>query len=368
VRVVGLVVGIVIVLGTLGSVFTTLVVPRVTSSRLLRAIAKGLAKTVRPTLVRLGDYAAQDRLMGLVGPLAMVLLFLAWLVLLTAGYGLLAWAIDDTSLLHSLAVAASSITTLGVVTLHQDGPEGIEFVAAATGLLVVALEIAYLPTLYAAFSARETEVTLLATRAGVPAWGPELLSRHHRFGTMAELPDLYRTWERWSAAVAESHTNYPALLWLRSPVPWRSWLTGLTAMLDAAAMQDAISPGAAPRQARICLQAGTNCLRAIAGALHIEFDPDPLPTDGIRLTYDEFRQGIDRLQRAEFPFERTPEDAWRHFVGWRVNYEAIVDALTRLVMPPPAPWFAERPALGELQFPRVLDRTPDDPDAARPRT
>jgi hypothetical protein len=51
-----------------------------------------------------------------------------------------------------------------------------------------------------------------------------------------------------------------------------------------------------------------------------------------------------------------------------VNYEGIVDALTRLVMPPPAPWFAERPALGELQFPRVLDRTPDDPDAARPRT
>ena len=51
-----------------------------------------------------------------------------------------------------------------------------------------------------------------------------------------------------------------------------------------------------------------------------------------------------------------------------MNYEAIVNTLPRLVMPPPAPWFVERRALGELQFPRVLDRTPDDPDAARPRT
>ncbi len=367
-RVVGLVLGLVIVIGTLGSVFTTLVVPRVASSRLLRAIAKGLGRSVRPVLVRLGDYAAQDRLMGLVGPLAMMLLFVAWLALLTLGYGLLAWWLGGASFLHSLAVSASSITTLGVVALHKDGPEGIEFVAAATGLLVVALEIAYLPTIYAAFSARETEVTLLATRAGVPAWGPELLARHHRFGTMAELPDLYRTWERWSAAVAESHTNYPALLWLRSPMPWRSWLTALTAMMDAAALQDAVSPGAAPRQARICLQSGTNCLRAIARALRIDYNPDPLPTDGIRLTYDEFLQGVDRLQRAEFPFERTPEEAWRHFAGWRVNYEAIVDALTKVIMPPPAPWFSERPALGELAFPRILDRTPDDPEATRPRT
>jgi len=367
-RTVGLVLGLVIVLGTLGSVFTTLVVPRMTSSRLLRAIAKVLGKSARPVVRQLTEYSAQDRLMGLIGPLAMMLLFLVWLALLTLGYGLLAWWVGGATFLHSLAVSASSITTLGVLALRREAAEGVEFVAAATGLLVVALEIAYLPTLYSAFSTRETEVTLLASRAGIPAWGPELLSRHHRFGTMAELPDLYRTWERWAAGVAETHTNYPALLWLRSPVPWRSWLTALVAMMDAAALHDAVSPGAAPRQGRICLQAGTGCLRAIAGALHIDFDPDPLPTNGIRLTYEEFLQGIDRLERAEFPFERTPEDAWRHFVGWRVNYEAIADVLTTLVMPPPAPWFPVRPALGELQFPRVLDRTPDDPEATRPRT
>jgi hypothetical protein len=52
----------------------------------------------------------------------------------------------------------------------------------------VALEIAYLPALYNAFSTRETEVTLLATRSGTPAWGPEILARHHMLDNIDELP------------------------------------------------------------------------------------------------------------------------------------------------------------------------------------
>ena len=367
-RVIGLVLGLVVVVGTLGSVFTTLVVPRVTSSRMLRTISRGLAKGVRPILRLARGYDGKDRVMGVIGPLAMMLLFVSWLALLVIGFGLLTWWVGEASLPSSLAVSASSVFTLGIAALHTRSTEVVEFVAAGTGLLVVALEIAYLPTLYAAFSAREAEVTLLATRAGVPAWGPELLARAHRFGTTSEIPDLYRTWERWSAAVAESHTNYPALMWLRSPVPWRFWLTGLTAMLDAAALHDALSPGAAPRQGRLCLQMGTNCLRGLAGALRIDFNPDPLPTSPIRLTFDEYMVGIERLRQAEFPFERTPEEAWPHFGGWRINYEPIVDDLTRLVMPPPAPWFLERKWLGDLVFPRVLNRTPDDPEATRPRT
>jgi len=33
------------------------------------------------------------------------------------------------------------------------------------------------------------------------------------------------------------------------------------------------------------------------------------------------------------------------------------------VMPPPAPWFLERPGMGATHFPRVLNRTPADPHA-----
>ncbi len=40
-----------------------------------------------------------------------------------------------------------------------------------------------------------------------------------------------------------------------------------------------------------------------------------------------------------------------------------MDELTKLVMPPPAPWFVARPGMGATHFPRVLNRTPVDPHA-----
>lgn len=346
----GLAVGILAIVATMGSVFSTLVVPRMSSARMLRAITHALGRLVAPPLHLLRSFSAQDRVLAIVGPLGIVVLFLAWVGLVVVGFGLIVWWATGRTLGHSIATASASVYTIAVVSG------------------VVALEIAYLPALYAAFADRETEVTLLATRAGVPAWGPELLARHHRFSTMAELPGLYSTWERWAAAVAESHANYPTLMWLRSPQPLRSWLTALTAVLDAAALQDAVTPGVAPRQARLCLQMGTNCLRSLAAALRIPYDADPLPTDPVRLTYEEFLEGIDRLERAGLPFERTPSEAWRHFRGWRVNYEGIVDALTAVFVPPPSPWFPERVWLGKAVLPRVLNRTPDDPEASLPRT
>ena len=360
----GLVLGIVVLGWTFMSVISTLVVPRASSSRLLRTLTKVLIRTVRPSVRRLPSYAAKDRVMAVVGPSTMILLFVVWLALLVVGFGLITWWDSGLSFPSALEVAGSSVFTLGVISVHSGSSETIEFVTAGSGLLVIALEIAYLPTLYAAFTAREVEVSLLATRAGVPAWGPEVLARAHWLHTTAELPDLYRTWEGWAAAVSESHTNYPTLMWFRSPVPWRSWLTSFVAILDAAALHDSLTPGAAPMQARTCLQLGIDCLRSLAGTLQIPFDPDPLPNAPLRLTYDEYQRGIERLQEIDFPFERTPDEAWPHFAGWRVNYEPIVDALTGLVMPPPAPWFIQRPDLGRVQWPTIVNRTPEDPQGA----
>ena len=114
--------------------------------------------------------------------------------------------------------------------------------------MIVALQIAYLPALYSSFNRRESLVALLESRAGVPAWGPELLARHQLVGITDTLPDLYAAWEGWAADVAETHTTYPVLLLFRSPDPWYSWLLGLIAVLDAAAMQLALTPSpGAPR-------------------------------------------------------------------------------------------------------------------------
>lgn len=366
-QVLALALGVVIAAGTAISVFTTLVVPRATSSRLLRAIARVMASTVRPVIRRLRNFEASDRLMAVVGPFSLVAVFVVWLVLLIVGFALISWGIDGGGFVSAFDVAGSSVFTLGFATGRGAGSEPVEFVAAGAGLLVIALEIAYLPTLYSAFSSRESLVTLLASRAGAPAWGPEILARHHWFKTEDELPGLYSSWEAWAAGLAESHASYPTLMWFRSPASSRSWLLALTAMLDAAALHDATRPSTAPRQARVLLSMGIQCLRSLARALRIPYDADPRPDSGIRLTRDEFVRGYERLQDVGYECERDLDEAWTHFQGWRINYEALVDRLTQLMMPPPAPWLLDRPYLGRVQHPYVVDRTPEDPDPDPPK-
>jgi hypothetical protein len=80
-------------------------------------------------------------------------------------------------------------------------------------MVLVALQIAYLPTIYSSYNRREMLVTLLESGAGAPAWGPELLIRlqctadllrHQLVGLIDNPPNLFTDWERWAADVAES--------------------------------------------------------------------------------------------------------------------------------------------------------------------
>jgi hypothetical protein len=222
------------------------------------------------------------------------------------------------------------------------------FAAAATGLVIVALQIAYLPALYAAFNRRETEVALLNARAGVPSWGPELLARtHYALGsgvsTIDTLPDLYAQWERWAVDIAESHTTYLPLVRFRSPRPLSSWVTALLAVLDSAALFLSLSPKSAPVvPARLCLRSGFLCFNQIARAMGIEVPDEPDPGGRISLSYPEFLDAIARLREVDFRIERDPAEAWPDFVGWRLNYEQAAYAVAAAVDAVPALWSGPR--------------------------
>src|SRR5262249_16354998 len=149
------------------------------------------------------DYEGRDRVLS--GQAAGVLLtqLVAWLGLSLIGYSLLLWPFVH-GISSAFTEAGSALFTLGFARPPGPPPIAIVFLAAATGLGIVGVEISYLPTLYSAFNRRETEVALLNARAGVPSWGPELLARtHYALGTgvsaIDTLPDLYERWERWAA-------------------------------------------------------------------------------------------------------------------------------------------------------------------------
>jgi hypothetical protein len=357
--------GVLIVAGSAWSLVYTLVVPRRVQTRLPFAVSKIVRAAFGVISSRAESYEGKDRILALQAPLTFLLMLVAWLVLFLVGYAFVLLPLSKTSIGEALTESGSSMLTLGIAARFGAGPVVVYFIAGATGLGVVALLIGYLPTLYASFNRRETLVTTLQSRAGAPAWGPEILARHQLVGLLDSLPAFYAEWERWSADVAESHANYPVLVSFRSPHPLRSWVVALLAVLDSAALYLALCPQVAPSEARLCLRMGFLCLREIAGTLGITFDPDPLPEDPLDITFEEFRGGIRRLEETGFPMERSPEEAWPHFRGWRVNYEAVAYALADHTLSPPGPWSGGRTHLPDLAIlpQRPVDRKPGDRDA-----
>ena len=258
----------------------------------------------------------------------------------------------------------AAMFTLGLARSARFTNDTIVIAAAASGFVVIALQIAYLPALYAAFNRRESLITMLASRAGEPSWGPEILIRHQLVGIVDSLPDFYGQWEQWAADFSESHSTYPVLLLFRSPDPWSSWAVALLSVLDAAAMQLALNPTTAPSQARLSLRMGYTALRRISDALGWSYEPDPLPDDPILLTPGEFERAVRLLQEVGFATEREPDEAWAHFRGWRVNYEDLAYRWAARVMAPPAPWSGPRPGLGPQTITpqRPPHRSPDTPE------
>lgn len=361
-RWVAFVLGLGLVAWTAESIARSLIVPRAVGSSLARVVSRSLGRVFLAMSRLFETYEAKDRVLAFQAPFTLLALLFTWIALFFAGYALILWPLLG-SFGRALLESGSSIFTLGFAATAETGPTVVHFIAAGSGLVVVALLIGYLPVIYGAWNRREIAVTLLQSRAGAPAWGPELLWRYWNVGLLEALGDLYDDWERWAADVAETHTNYPVLIHFRSPHPLRSWVLGLLAVMDSAAIYLALCPSRAPVQARLCLRMGFLCLRDIAHALGVPYDPDPLPDEPIRLTQEEFEAGIERLGDIGFPTDRSPREAWPDFRGWRVNYESVAYKLADIVAAPPGPWSGPRSHLPDMEIvpQRPVNRTPDNP-------
>jgi hypothetical protein len=365
--------GLAVVLATWLSVIGTLIVPRPINSRISKlsgVFAIGVfAMFCRP----IRNYRARDRVLAWQAPTSLFMRLLLWVALFGLSYALMLMPFTHGRFGTALNEAGSSLFTLGYAAPSHAGGTAIVYVAAFSGLVVVALQIGYLPTLYNAFNRRESVVTLLVSRAGAPAWGPELLART-RFGLATvdgtvEMGELYRTWEAWAAEVAESHSTYLTLCWLRSPRPEANWLISLLSVMDAAALQLSVSPSIVPElRARLVLRMGFSCLNQIATAVGLPAIEDADPDSEIALTFDEYAAAVELLQSVGYPVEVTSEQSWPHFRGWRVNYESAVYALARLIDAPPAKWSGARRWASEPMAPsRPANRVASDAGADDPQ-
>jgi len=335
--------GLLIVILTLFSALSTFVLPRAARSQLNRILFGTLRRIFNFILRFMNTYRQRDIVMAYYAPIGLMLLVPTWYLLIALGFAAMYWGLGAGDWLFVFRLSGSSLFTLGFESSEGFWVSNLIYIQAMLGLILVALLIAYLPTMYSAFSRREQAVNLLEVRAGSPPFALEMLLRFNRIQGLEKLSDYWKTWEVWFADVEESHTTLPALTFFRSPRPDISWITAAGTVLDAASIMLSSLDIRYEASAALCIRAGFLALRRIANYFDIPNPQDPhYPQDSISVTREEFEVMLDKLAEAGLPIKQDRDTVWRDFAGWRVNYDRALLALCALVMAPSAVWSSDR--------------------------
>lgn len=342
-RILAFVGGAFLVAYTFISALRTFVLARSAAVALTELVFKSVRRLFDLLMRGLPTYEQRDRLMAIYAPLCLLLLVPAWLLLTALGYTAIFWATGVDSWRDAFLLSGSSILTLGFATADTLFQMLLAFTEAIVGLILVAMLISYLPTMYAAFSQRETAVSLLEVRAGSPPTAPELVWRLHGLGAgIIDVGAFWQSWEEWFTAIDETHTSLAALVFFRSPRAHQSWVLAAGAVLDAAALTISAVEMRNPGMQALVIRAGNQALRHIADFFRVPYNPDPhFPDDPISVTRADFDAALARLAGQGVPLKGDRELAWQNFAGWRVNYDSVLGALARLTMAPEAAWLAE---------------------------
>src|SRR5215470_5161914 len=217
------------------SALRTFVLPRSAPDRFNRTTFIVMRQLFEWRSKRLQTYLERDKAMELYAPVALIALLVVWLLSINLGFIAMNWAIDAQSWYDAFKISGSSLLTLGFALVDNFPTTVLIFSEATIGLILIALLIAYLPTIYAAFSRREAAVTMLEVRAGSPPSAVEMILRYHRIHGLDRLALVWPSWEAWFVDIEESHTSLAALPFFRSPQGHRSWVTAAGAVLDTAA-------------------------------------------------------------------------------------------------------------------------------------
>lgn len=283
---------ILLILAILLDAFEVVVLPRRVTRRIRFARAFYRVTWIPSAALarRIASSKRRETYLGFFGPLSLILLLVVWAVGLIIGFAALHWSLGSPL---NVAEGRASFTTYayfsgttfftvgyGDVTPRAPLGRALAVMEGGVGFGFLALIIGYLPVIYQAFSRREASISLLDARAGSPPSAAEMLRRHGQ--DIEELDQLLRDWERWAADLLESHLSYPVLCYYRSQHNNQSWLTALTAVLDASALVMVGMEGAPKRQARLTFAMARHAVVDLAQIFNTpprEPMPDRLPSD-----------------------------------------------------------------------------------------
>jgi hypothetical protein len=339
------------------SAVSTVVVPRGVPVRLTRVVFRTVRRLFELRSRFASTYEERDRAMALYAPLTLIVLPVVWLAITMLGFGAVFWALGVHPVRQAFVESGSSLLTLGFVRASDLPTTVVAFAEAADGLILLALLITFLPSMYSAFARREHAVAMVTILAGTPPSPAEMIQRFHTIKGLDQMDDeVWKPWLDWFVDVEESHTSFAGLPFFRSPQPDRSWITAAGVVLDAASLYASTLDVPRSPSAELCVRSGYLALRRIADFYSIPYNPDPSPADPIAVSRDEYDTVYDRLAEAGVPLRGDREAAWRDFAGWRVNYDTVLIIMAGFVMAPYAPWISDRSPAGRYRPPILMRR------------
>jgi len=340
--------GLALVLIIVGDAFETVLVPRrigrrvrltryfyIVTWNVWRVLALGARKPAR-----------REGLIGFFGPMSLILLLLCWALGLITAFALLELACSGAAGLGARSfgtlfyMSGETFFTLGFGDITPTTTVGrlLSVVEAGLGFGFLGTVIGYLPTMYAAFSQREIEISLMDARAGSPATAGEFLRRTADLGHGGLCVEVLAAWERWSAQLLETHISYPQLAYYRSQHSNQSWLAALTTILDSTAL--ILARGGMPQAAQAQLTFAM-ARHALVDITQI-FVRRPPATVRDRLTPEALRSL--RAQLAGTAVSPPADDDYlRRLARLRLMYEPYAEALAARLMFTLPPWAHAEP-------------------------
>ena len=326
----GAVVGVVVIWVVLLDAFETVVLPR----RVLRNF-KLTAYFYRRTWIpwrkiagRIKTVSRQQNFLGYFGPLSLILLLGFWAAGLILGFALVQYGIGGHEQLNKEPLTFGKIVyhsgetffTLGYGDIvPTSGPaRALSVIEAGMGFAFLGVVIGYIPVVYASFSRREIQISMLDARAGSPPSAVELL---------------------------ESQISYAVLSFFRSQHSNQSWVGALTTMLDVSSLVLVGIEGVHPGQAKLTFAMARHAAVDLAQVVNARYDaaaPDRLPpaefdalrdalaAAGLRLRNDEAaREKLAKLRSMYEPYVHSTGrnlmltlPPWRHAEKMRDNWQA----------------------------------------------
>src|ERR1700733_7039090 len=354
--------GLIIIWVVLLDAFETVVLPR-RVTRHFKLTAWFYRRTWIPwrnIARRIKTTSRQQNFLGYFGPLSLILLLGFWAAGLIFGFGLVQYGIGGHEQLNQEPLTFGKIIyhsgetffTLGYgdIVPTSGGARALSVIEAGMGFAFLGVVIGYIPVVYASFSRREIQISMLDARAGSPPSAVELLLRlagrsEDPGMDQKVLDDVLRDWERWAGELLESHISYPVLSFFRSQHSNQSWLGALTTMLDVTSLVLTGIEGGHPGQAKLTFAMARHAAVDLAQVVNARYDSaaperlseadllalrEALSAAGLRLRSDEY--GRDKLAKLRSMYEPYVHSTarnlmltlplWRHEPKTRDNWQA----------------------------------------------